>query len=90
MTIGVSRLIASVNPDGPHSTAWEYAEDPCSPVWPSPASTSAPYGWQAPATCRHPPRQSAASGARSYGQSESCTDAVSVTITPAPPAARRS
>ncbi len=65
---------------------WEFADEPWPPVWPSEASTTA--GPQASTTARHPGPQSAASGARSYGQSLSWTEAVSVTTTPHPPAAR--
>ena len=52
-----------------------------------PAMASAPWAWQAAATLPTP-AQRAASGA-SYGQSESCTDASSITIVPRPPRARR-
>ena len=41
-------------------------------------------------TAAHPGPQRAASGARSYGQSDACTLAPSVTTIPQPPRARRS
>ena len=90
MAIGSSRLATSATGDGAHSTDCEYALDPWPPACPSPASTTVPWGRQASATARHPGPHAEARGARSYGQSEGCTEAVSVMITPAPPAARAS
>ena len=87
--MGSSRELASGTRDGAHSADWENAEEPCIPACPSPASSSAPYGRQAATACAQPGPHSAASGARSYGQSDGCTLAVSVTMTPQPPDARR-
>ena len=89
ISMGSSRELASGTRDGAHSADCENADEPCIPAWPRPASTRAPCGRQAVTTCAQPGPQSAASGARSYGQSDGCTLAVSVTMTPQPPAARR-
>ena len=87
--LGTSRVLTSGTRDGAHSSRWLQCDVPCPPAWPSPASTSVPWAWQASATAAQPSAQSAASGARSPGQSESCTEASSVTMTPTPPSARR-
>jgi hypothetical protein len=65
ISIGTSRVATSGTGDGPHSAACDHALDPWAPVWPSPASTSAPCGRQAATTSAQPAAQSAASGARS-------------------------
>ena len=87
--LGTSRVLTSGTRDGAHSGRWLYADDPCPPAWSRAAMTSAPCGWQAAAIDAHPSRHRAASGARSYGQSDSCTLAPSITIVPHPPRARR-
>ncbi len=52
--------------------------------------TSAPWRPHAVVIADQPSPALSASGARSYGQSDSCTLAPSMTIVPQPPLARRS
>ena len=87
---GTSREATSGTRDGAHSGRWLYADEPCPPAWSSEAMTSAPCGRQAATIDAHPAVATDASGARSYGQSDSWTLAPSTTIVPQPPRARRS
>ena len=65
IAIGTSRLATSGTRDGAHSACCPYAELPCEPACPSPASTSAPCGRQASTTAAQPSTEPVASGARS-------------------------
>ena len=85
---GTSRELTSGTRDGAHSSRWLYALEPWPPAWSSEAITSVPWAWHA-STIAASRRRRVASGARSYGQSLSCTLAPSVTIMPQPPRARR-
>ena len=86
----VSRLTASVNPDGPHSTRLRVRRRALQPgvarARPAPARRAG----GRPRRSRASRRRSRRPAARARTASRtSCTDAVSVTISPAPPAARR-
>ena len=89
ISLGTSRVFTSGTRPGAHSSRWDQCEVPWPPAWPSPASTTVPWGRHASTTADQPGPHSSASGARSSGQSDGCTEASSVTITPAPPRARR-
>ena len=85
---GSSLETTSATGEGASIGSWENAELPSAPQWPIPASRRQPLSFAVLARDDHAGVQFFASGDLSYGQSESFTEASSVTRIPTPPSIR--